>query len=95
MKSFKKTIIGQGKTIIYLIIFSLLLSFNIIILTHCFSYTIQPLLSPIPLPPRKLPARMCKFIKPKKPAFTKKISKSLKHQIKPLLSKEIEQSENL
>ena len=38
---------------------------------------------------------MCKFIKPTKLAFDTKISKSSKPQIKPLLSKEIEQQENL
>ena len=37
---------------------------------------------------------MCEFIKPKKLAFEKEISKSSK-PIKPLLSKEIEQQENL
>ena len=38
---------------------------------------------------------MCKFIKPKKLAFEKEISKSSKQQIKPLLSNEIEQPKNL
>ena len=38
---------------------------------------------------------MCGFIKPKKLAFEKEISKSSKPQIKPLLSKEVDQQENL
>ena len=38
---------------------------------------------------------MCEFIKPKKLAFKIKISKSSKPQIKPLLSKEVKQQENL
>ena len=38
---------------------------------------------------------MCEFIKPKKLAFHKKISKSSKPQFKPLLSKEVNQQENL
>ena len=38
---------------------------------------------------------MCEFIKPKKLAFNKEISKSSKLQIKPLLSKEVNQHENL
>ena len=38
---------------------------------------------------------MCEFIKPKKLAFEKKISKSSKPQIMPLLSKEVENKENL
>ena len=38
---------------------------------------------------------MCEFIKPKKLAFEKEISKSSKPQIKPLLSKEVEQQESL
>ena len=38
---------------------------------------------------------MCVFIKPKKLAFDKEISKSSKPQIKPLLSKEVENKENL
>ena len=38
---------------------------------------------------------MCEFIKPKKLAFEKEISKSSKPQIKPLLSKEVVNKENL
>ena len=38
---------------------------------------------------------MCEFIKPKKLAFEKEISKSSKPQIKPLLSNEVENNENL
>ena len=38
---------------------------------------------------------MCEFIKPKKLAFEKEISKSSKPQIKSLLSKEVENKENL
>ena len=38
---------------------------------------------------------MCEFIKPKKLAFEKEISKSSKPQIMPLLSKEVDQQENL
>ena len=38
---------------------------------------------------------MCEFIKPKKLAFEKVISKSSKPQIKPFLSKEVEQPEKL
>ena len=38
---------------------------------------------------------MCEFIKPKMLAFEKEISMSSKPQIKPLLSKEVEQQENV
>ena len=38
---------------------------------------------------------MCEFIKPKKLAFDKEISKSTKTQIKPLLPKEVDQPEIL
>ena len=38
---------------------------------------------------------MCEFIKPKKLAFERDISKSSTPHIKPLLSKEVEQQENL
>ena len=38
---------------------------------------------------------MCEFIKPKKLAFEREISKSSKPQIKPLLVKEVEQQENV
>ena len=38
---------------------------------------------------------MCEFIKPKRLAFEREISKSSKPQIKPLLSREVEQQENL
>ena len=38
---------------------------------------------------------MCEFIKPKKLAFEREISKSSKPQIKPLLSNEVKQQENL
>ena len=90
MKSPKRAIVYQGTTIIY---FNL--SFTIIITTHCLFLAILPTVSQPPLPPRKRPTRMCEFIKPKKLAFEKEISKSSKPQIKPLLSKEIEQLENL
>ena len=41
------------------------------------------------------PVRMYEFIKPKKLAFEKQICKSSKPQIKLLLSKEVENKENL
>ena len=54
-----------------------------------------PSLIPIPPLPRKRPARMCEFIKPKKLTFEKEMGLSSKPQIKPLLSKNIEQPKNL
>ena len=41
------------------------------------------------------PAQMCKFIKPKKLTFEKEMGLPSKPPIKPLLSKEVQQLENL
>ena len=61
---------------------------------HCLCFAILPTVSPIPPPPRIRPTRKCEFIKPKYLALEKEISKLSKPQIKPLLSKEVEQPEN-
>ena len=55
----------------------------------------MPLISPISLPPRKRLSRMCEFIKQKKLTFEKEMGLLSKTQIKPLLSKEVQQPENL
>ena len=64
-------------------------------MTQLFYLEILPPISPIPLPPRKQLSRMCEFIKPKKLTFENEMGLSSKPQIKPLLSRKVEQPTKL
>ena len=66
-----------------------------IITTDCFYLEISPPISPILLPPRKRLTRMFEFIKPKKLTFENEMGLSSKPQIKPWLSRKVEQPKKI
>ena len=91
MQSLNEAIVGQGTIIIliFVLIFHNYTHDTLVLFRNFTTYITNPFTT------TKADTRMCEFIKPKKLTFENEIGLSSKPQIKPLLSREVKQPENL